>query len=189
MFNNIYNKKEQQEQLYFLIKKQIELRPLIQISDIYKLIYQSILGPGHAIGDIKKFEYNLTSELATINENEFPDEELLENISLIDNVFRVNLRPFKRRKNDHFSLITAVVKSAKYWSGTKDHLIFYWELFRDMSLKDFFWFEDKDIQKFNEFIINNIRNNTYPYTHHSKIYSENYKPSYRIISGKFINSI
>ena len=66
------------EKLIELVKKHKELRPLMEIQDVYKLLYQSILGLGHLLENHQRAKKYLYDELDNLFDNNF--EELLKEI-------------------------------------------------------------------------------------------------------------
>lgn len=81
--------------------------PLLQKSDIYKLIYQGEFGPGHSITNKHQALARLLNEVARLENNRCDD--LYEEIS--DNYVRVNLLPYKKYQLDLYYLFDAFINS------------------------------------------------------------------------------
>jgi hypothetical protein len=161
---------------------EISRRPLAAASDIYKLLHQSVFGPGHIIQDENSARAYLLKEMESAGPT-LSDERLYEEIG--GGMVRVNLRPLRDSKVSMESLLKAMIDTANSNRGTvkemedrlnEAHCILGRENKRDLAdgLKSL---ADKNASK------------GYPASHHSEAYRSAYKPAYRIISKRYLTSI
>ena len=141
--------------------QQIKLHPSMQPQDIIKLCYQAAFGAEHLLGDIERVKGYFDEEFSNIPEGDGP---LVEFIS--GDVCRVNLAAWKKLGLTSEWLFNLFVLSAgvKHKGGEK---LFWRYLSEALPSRD----DWPDVAK--------------P-VHHSNIYRENEKPSYRVISGEYV---
>lgn len=166
-----------------LIIAHLEKRPHMEIKDIYKLIYQSVLGLGHLIDDHHAARNNLRNELDNVRDNGF-QEDLIEDISINNSMVRINLRPFKERDFQWEILFDAMIKTEEENTAKLEDFIEIWKTFIQMAEEKSFDISIEELNSFNEEIITK----NYPVMHHSTLYNQTYRPAYRIVDrGIFEN--
>ena len=101
-----------------VINAHLARRPAQEPLDVYKLLYQGILGPEHLIASPQDFEARLVSEVQSIAAIE--DEPLWESIRPDGTLGRLNLRPFKARDGDIRALNAACLQTVTQVWGTKE---------------------------------------------------------------------
>ncbi|MBN2601424.1 MAG: hypothetical protein JXR87_05495, partial [Candidatus Marinimicrobia bacterium] len=94
-----------------ILNQHLEKYPDMQATDIYKLIYQGICGPGHLGADTEMIRKYLDQELSEVDIN--PDLPLMENISPDSEFVRVNLKKFKSLKLPDDIIVQAIHKSSR----------------------------------------------------------------------------
>src|SRR4030042_1109453 len=113
-----------------LIGDHVTRYPAMEPADIYKLLYQGVLGPEHLIASPEAFAARLRVEYGTVP----PDEaELLWEAVRPDGALgRVNLRPFKAGGGDVERLIDACLETAGRTWGTPAELRAAWATFVEL---------------------------------------------------------
>lgn len=85
--------------------------PAAEADDVYKLLHQAVMGPGHAIGDPVSAHRWLDREIATLERSDH-DEPLCEAIGGDPAMVRIHLRPFVARGLDPDELSEAFIATA-----------------------------------------------------------------------------
>jgi hypothetical protein len=143
-----------------ILVKQQSLYPRMQTQDRIKLLYQRYFGPGHIISDRQSCLDYLYNEVDSLDHE--CSHPLYEEIG--NNLIRVNLVPFVKEyptNNDLEILCDVFIQTANNFKPNMTDFI--------SSLET--EIEDKDFL---------LTYNSQP-MHHSKLYNELYKPSYRVI--------
>jgi len=164
-----------------LLKSHIQIRPLMRATDVYKLLYQGVFGVEHILGG--DAYQRLKAEVEKINPDDYPNEPLLEDVSIDGSTVRVNLRPYVSKGLSIETLYSVMVRSCAR-GGPKEFRLL-WNAFKELvnSKKlDFDLEEMSSLDKLTE--LENI-----PPAHHSNIYREAYKPSYRIVERRLIEPV
>ncbi|MBL7066356.1 MAG: hypothetical protein ISS29_00645 [Candidatus Marinimicrobia bacterium] len=161
-----------------LIKMHLMHYPDMQVDDIYKLVYQGVLGPGHLGTDFQKILNYLNREMSQTEATQ--QIKLVENIAPDSSYIRINLKRFKYDGLSSDKLAAIITKSAR---NSPENI----EPFRDIWIGIAKRVESGKLSidqgafaKFNQYIIEN----NYPVIHHSRDYIEKYSPSYRVVSRK-----
>lgn len=150
--------------------------PKLQIQDIFKFIYQSSFGCEHLVTDLVGATEYIKKEYELIDKEDEPYIDTLDG-----EYSRVSLSYLsKGLRIDTFAKIF-VLSSKKETEGLANllHKIAVALKLVDEGLLPF----DKD--EFNKCLLQ-WKEMGYPAIHHSNIFRENYKPSYRVISNRYI---
>lgn len=142
------------------------------IQDLYKLVYQGVMGSGHAVSSNEAAESWLQRELIIAGEKT-PQENMLEEVSADGKVIRVNLRPFVAAGGNTDRLLTAFIRTGREYRGSNEELIYWWET----AVSQQTGFSRDEMTEFIEI----QRKEYFPAVHHSKVYSQLYRPSYRVV--------
>ncbi|MCK4669995.1 MAG: hypothetical protein KAT43_02235 [Nanoarchaeota archaeon] len=169
---------EGDKELFRLIESHNKKRPNMGIHDLYKMMYQSVLGPGHIMTDDAREK--LIQEFEGVEASD--EEELVENISLDRSIVRINLRPFKFRDLSVDKLFEAMKKSAEEIRATKEDFIDLWS--EVQNLCSYGYIEVK-IRKFQVW----VEAWKYPLGSHSMVYETIYKPAYRVVKKDVFDGI
>ncbi len=156
-----------------LLNTQVEKHPLMQIQDVYKLIYQSAFGNSHLLIDPERARRHLDRELAGIRGRDVP---LLENISPDSSLVRVNLCAFRYRRLDRDLLFEAMLKSAGRSREASELFRKRWHEFVKMVELKKLPFNPERVKVFETRYLAEPRE-----MHHSKIYTNAYNPHYRVV--------
>ncbi len=159
-----------------LIQYHQKIHKYVEIQDIYKMIFQGVMGAEHIIKDPDQARTRLLEEWQRCNTDN--EEVLTEPVSINDTIIRVNLRPLKA-KGDYFSsFFDAFIKSADIHQGNRTELISLWEMFKLLCKEKALSFSQSLLKEFDE----QLKSQNYPAKHHSQLYREANKPAYRIVN-------
>lgn len=159
-----------------IIKRQFELYPGMELSDLYKLVYQGVMGSGHAISSEPEAESRLRMEAS--NPGTPPLEEpLYEEISTDGEVLRINLRPYMAGGGVTGALLTAFVRTGREYRGSAAELAARWK--NAMELQSVF--STEAMTAFGK----EMEERGWPALHHSETYRQLYRPAYRVALRTF----
>jgi hypothetical protein len=154
--------------------------PLLEIQDMYKLVYQGVMGSEHAVRDATQARTWLEVEVASLKEG--PVEPIVDPISKDRCVVRINLRPYVAEDGDLSALNDAFIRTANEHKGTHEELEEFWLSVEHMAEKEELPFMSQALRNFFE----EMRGLEFPSVHHSKVYTEVYQPAYRVIRYEFL---
>jgi hypothetical protein len=170
--------------LLMLLEQHLSWYPFMELRDIYKLLYQGVMGSEHLINSREEFAQYLASEYASLQPD--PSERLLEPIRVDGALFRLNLRPYKAHPLETNQLISSLVKTSQLIKGTRNELLMVWEEFMQLCQhSQINNFDPAALQHFNM----RLKELDYPAMHHSEAYEQAYQPAYRLISASFIHRL
>lgn len=163
-----------------LIQSHVRRYPLLQVEDLYKLLYQSTLGNGHAITDSTEAARWLAQDLND-NHND-PFEPLIDTLGPCGRFARVHIRTFIRNGGDPTDLLQAFLKTGKEIKPDSSSFHCALSAAQSMALEGKLpWNEDTLEKYFTE-----EERQHYPAVHHSLKFDSAYHPSYRVIGIKFL---
>jgi hypothetical protein len=164
-----------------LIRQHMSWYPLMELRDIYKLLYQGVMGSGHLIASPEQFTLRLHSEFVHLIP--ISNEPLFVPVRPDQTLFRLNLRPYKNRHLGINQLILPLLETAQLATGEIAELKSAWLEFVQLC-------EHGQIGKFEITAVHEFSNwldkMEFPVVHHSEIYRREYQPAYQLISAKFI---
>ena len=163
-----------------LVRKQWRLHPNMGVQDVYKLLFQGVLGVAHILEDRDRARRYLENEFATVNVSEFLNEPLVEDVSVSDRIIRVNLRPFKRLELSLDTLFEAMVVSAERLKADKEDFMILWNRFMGLVKAGRLDVDHEALVEFDKV----MRDRSYPPVHHSREYVKANKPIYRVVDRK-----
>lgn len=168
-----------------LIEQHFTHYPEMTARDVYKLLYQGILGPEHIMPSAEVFSTHLEAELATLQPE--AGESLLEAIRPDGALSRINLRAWLALGQDPSWLVEACLEAGKQPWGTPKDLSLVWYQFMDAVEESRF----PGISSGETMALDNwIREDNFPVAHHSSQYQSLYKPAYRLVTsypGSIVN--
>ena len=158
------------------IRLEIKLHPKASLPDLYKNFFQGKFGPGHLIENRKAAQEYLEYELSEAEEF---DSVLIQPVGYEENFFRVNLALIKEGKLETEKLLDAFITSADLagkpeiaeWEAEWNSIV---KIIKEMNLNL------PNFEKEKEKIAKNLKEGKV-IGHHSKAYTENYHPHYRLI--------
>ena len=155
--------------------------PAAHAEDVYKFIFQSVFGPAHLIRDKEKFyklllqEWNDTSKVDRM-------EPMIEKLGEFTSLARLNIRPFRKGGGSVDEICEICINSVN--SAANDLDKFESETQRAINLLHETGSEDlsTDLNNFFE----KMRTQNFPAVHHSDLFRNKYRPSYRVIDEKLL---
>jgi len=165
------NQKKMTELIYY----HLELYPAMEFDDVYKLLYQSVMGPAHILQN-KQLAYSyLKREFESHDENY--EKKLYVDISLDHDLVRLNI-PLFRKQGSLDALFDMMLETQIKARPDKARLKRYWvELGLLIKDKKFVQFTPNQWNQLNKILLEN----DFPHLSHSVTYKNLYKPSYRIV--------
>lgn len=161
--------------------------PLLQVQDVYKLLYQAAMGSGHAVPDAVRARIWLETEMQDLRPD--ANQPLFEPISPETRrelgVIRVHLRPYLAATSNIEPLLQAFVLTANEFVGSTRRLERYASLVCQNPGQFDLHFSIKEFGNF----MDEMREQGYPSMHHSESYSLHYQPAYRVVAQKFLKPI
>jgi len=150
--------------------------PALQLEDIYKLLHQAALGPGHAMDNPVAARKRLDEELAALGEG--PGELLQDVISPDGRLARIHLRPYLAAGGDAVALHRAFVETASSYPASPDRLAKFCGCLGDLAAAGGIPFARADVLAYFE----EIARAGYPPVHHSETFRNAYRPAYRVVA-------
>lgn len=158
-----------------LLGQHLERYPRMALADIYKLLHQAALGPGHSVRDPDAARAALSSELLNVGEG--PAEPLVDPISPDGRLARIHLRPFLAAQYDPAQLADAFVRTAAGYAGSQDKLAKFCGCLGDLADAGGIPFSRAEVAAF----FDPIAAQGYPVVRHSDAYRTAYRPAYRVV--------
>ncbi|MFN0157004.1 MAG: hypothetical protein ACKVRP_02905 [Bacteroidota bacterium] len=154
----------------------LSIKESVMVQDVYKLLYQANFGVEHLLTDtagVRSYLLNELESMDTINRK----EELVERISIRNDIVRINLRSFKALNLDPEMLVQAMFLSA---AETKpDTAMFYrqWNEFHDLARYGFLRFPLDEVETWHK----RVEAGDLRAVHHSESYERTNAPAYRVV--------
>ena len=147
----------------------------MQIEDLYKLIYQSVMGPKHILQDeTQAFQFLQNEMKKSIGK----EKDLFVDIGLENDLVRVNLNVFDEKIGDVRKLFSAMKVTAESIQPDKIKLKNVLEKTKNLFDKNELKFLHHSVWKN---FIEKLEEQNFPHISHSDIYRKAYFPSYRIV--------
>ncbi|MDZ7262231.1 MAG: hypothetical protein ONB05_09030 [candidate division KSB1 bacterium] len=162
-----------------LILQHQQTKEIFTVQDAYKLLYQSIFGVTHILGNTEAARQYLSQEYESIDAS--LDEPLIEPISLNQEIVRINLRPFKARKGSPDKLFQVMISSAQEIQGNQLQFMELWQEFKALVYQGKLKFDLAELETFDQ----EVAQRHYPCVHHSEGYRHAHRPSYRVVKRKW----
>lgn len=167
-----------------LLEQHLHWYPLMEVQDIYKLLYQGLMGSEHGVASQEEYTYFLEKEYESVQSN--PAQQLFEPVRADGALYRINLRPLKSRKMHLDELVPLLIETAGVVRATKLDLRNTWELFTNLfSQMHLSTIDVANLENFTQ----HLEKMDYPVMHHSQLYSQAYMPAYRLIGAAFISDL
>jgi hypothetical protein len=149
--------------------------PAMEPTDVYKLLYQGVLGPEHLIASPPAFAARLRTEYDEVLPDE--TEPVWEPFRPDGALGRVNLRPLKAGGGEVERLIAACLETAERSWGTPGELRTAWKAFVELCQSGR-WpaFPLATMLTLTE----RLEAEGFPPMHHSSAYRLSYRPAYRL---------
>jgi len=162
-----------------LVSQHLKKYPEMRIADVYKLLFQACLGSEHAITNRETMEDWLTKEWVSISSNQ--NEELYEDLSIHYPIYRINLRPAKASGIAPSKIMNAFISVGKEFPKRPEIFTNLWGIIsRRVKAGKILLADAANIDDFD----NLVKEKNYPAVHHSREYSDEYMPAYRLVGGE-----
>lgn len=162
------------EKVKALLLEHRERRPLMKVTDYYKLLYQGVFGVGHIMGD-NAWGW-LTREAEGLDLDAHPGEPLIEEVSADGSMVRVNLRPYLRKGRSLEDLFEAM-KATALVEGAPETFMEAWDVFVELVEEGLIEVDHVELADH----VDELRGEGVSTHHHSAEYREAYSPAYRVI--------
>jgi hypothetical protein len=158
-----------------LLTSHLERYPAMQLDDVYKLLHQAALGPGHAVKDAAAAHAWLEKEAAELGTG--PVEPEMDIISPDGKLARVHLRSWLAAGKSLDELHRAFVETANSYPPSREKLGKFCACLGDLAAAGGIPFTRQDVVAY----FDRIAQSSYPVVHHSRTYRDAYKPAYRVV--------
>jgi hypothetical protein len=163
-----------------LLSSHLERYPAMQLEDIYKLLHQAALGPGHAVKDAAAASAWLEKEAAELGPGPVePDRDV---ISADGKLARVHLRSWLVAGKSLDDLNRAFVETANNYPPSREKLEKFCGCLGDLAGARGIPFAQQEVLGY----FDRIAQASYPVVHHSKTYSDAYRPAYRVVAIDYL---
>ena len=159
-----------------LLSAHLARYPAMQLDDIYKLLHQAALGPGHAVDNSAATRKRLDEEIAALGDA--PTELLQDVISPDGRLGRVHLRPYLAAGGNPDALHRAFVETANNYPASPDKLAKFCGCLGDLAASGGIPFSREDVVVY----FARISRDGYPAIHHSEPFRRAYRPAYRVVA-------
>jgi len=158
-----------------LLAQHLQRYPRLALADIYKLLHQAALGPGHAVKNTAAARAALLSEAAELGDG--PADPVVDPISPDGRLARIHLRAYVAARRDLDQLAEAFLQTAAGYTGSADKLAKFCACLGDLADAGGIPFSRAEVAAYFEPIIAQ----GYPVVHHSDTYRAAYRPAYRVV--------
>ena len=168
-----------QDNLTALIMTHVQRYPEIDILDVYKLLHQSVFGPGHAIKNQKAEKEWLERQSEILQP--VAVEPLLESVHPDGAMVRLHLRPYLALKGKPKKLLDALIDSSKAVNGSIEDMAADWAAFQQLCAPSGLLvdrFEARTVAMTGR----TRASQQWPASPHSPKYEHTYKPAYRVLT-------
>lgn len=163
-----------------LLAQHLSRYPGMQLEDVYKLLHQAALGPGHAVKDATDARGRLEAEAASMREG--PDEPVRDVISPDGKLARIHLRPFLAEGGNLDDLCAAFVETANNYPPSPEKLAKFCGCLGDLAAAGGIPWPKPDVVIW----FDKIAASGYPAVHHSPQFAARFRPAYRVVSIDFL---
>lgn len=167
-----------------LVQGEYTLRPLAEVQDYIKLLFQASFGMEHIIGDSEAFKQYVIAEIEEISP--VSNQALFESITVSSPVGRINLAAALARRISAEKICRWTHESVKVFKPvTEEKFKIYLEDLRKVLKTLSVPMSSHEIDTvLDTYIASNC-----PPLHHSETYRRKYAPHYRLIHPLFIDKL
>jgi hypothetical protein len=159
-----------------LLGQHLQRYPLMELTDLYKLLHQAALGAGHAIGDPAQARAALRSECATLDAGD--REPMTDPISPDGQLARIHLRAYLAAGHDVDALADAFVATPQLHPGAPDKLAKFCACLGDLADSGALPFSRSAVSEY----FDAVAAQGFPVVRHSQRYRAAYRPAYRVVA-------
>ena len=165
-----------------LLTAHFERYPAMQLDDVYKLLHQAALGPGHAVDNPAAARKRLDQEIQALGSG--TTEPRHDIISPDGRLGRVHLRTYLEGGGNVDALHRAFVETANTYPASADKLAKFCGCLGDLAAVGGIPFTQEEVVAYFEL----IAQDGYPVIHHSKAFRNAYQPAYRVVAIDLLQS-
>jgi hypothetical protein len=167
-----------------IILKHLSWYPLMKPRDVYKLVFQGVMGSEHLISSPEGFIKYLAEEFEPLLPE--PAGRLFEPIRPDRSLLRINLRSYKALQLGVDILIPHLLETARTFLGDPSQLQAVWmALVQSCEQGQITNFDIAEIHQFTGW----LEGLGFPAVHHSEVYIREYQPAYRLISAQYAHQL
>jgi len=159
-----------------LLAHHFQRYPRMELVDVYKLLHQAAMGPGHAIDDSADARDGLEAEVAKIGKG--PDDPIADPISPDGKLARIHLRPYLAAGHSASVLADAFVQTGHSYPAAPERLEKFCACLTDLAASGGIPFLPDEVERY----VQAIAGQAYPVVHHSGAYRAAYHPAYRVVA-------
>ena len=159
-----------------LLDRHLQRYPHMQLEDIYKLLHQAALGPGHALADPSRALGLLEDECRSLGDG--IAEPVVDPISPDGRLARVHLRSYLARGGNLRGLVDAFVRTPGTCPASPGKLAKFCGCLGDLAEAGGIPFTREQVDAF----FDEIAARGYPAVRHSPAFREAYRPAYRVVA-------
>lgn len=163
-----------------ILREHVRRYPLMQLVDLYKLMYQASFGAEHAIDDAACVLKRLEDECAIMGSG--PEEPLYDPIAPDGAVMRVHLRQFVGRRLSLERLAEAFLMTARNFHGSADRMNNWVACAMALAEEGTLPWNANILEAF----LRTCQLEGWPARHHSTEYVQAYRPAYRVVGMKMM---
>ncbi len=163
-------------ELLGLIELHRRTHPGFGVEDLAKLVYQGVFGADHLLSDPDRFAREFLEEWRWVDERAFPGEPLFEPVDPRGRIYRLNLRPAKRRGVSPDALLDVLLSQPRLGADPAE----FWERWRmvvELAAEGAIPFAPARLRGYGEMLAE-----TGIVPRHSAAYRRANRPRYRLIN-------
>lgn len=158
-----------------LLGRHLQRYPGMELADIYKLLHQAAMGPGHAVRDPEGARAMLRAEMQSLSVG--PPDPIADPISPDGKLARIHLHPYVAAGRDPNALADAFVQTAQRFTASPEKLAKFCGCLGDLADAQGIPFSRTQVGEYFDAIIAQ----NYPVVRHSDAYRTAYRPAYRVV--------
>jgi hypothetical protein len=159
-----------------LLAHHFQRYPRMELADVYKLLHQAAMGPGHAIDDLAGARAKLAAEAAELGEG--PEDPMADPISPDGKMARIHLRPYFAAGHTANVLVDAFVQTGRAYPSAPDKFEKFCACLGDLAAAGGIPFSRDEVERY----VQALAERAYPVVRHSDAYRAAYRPAYRVVA-------
>jgi hypothetical protein len=159
-----------------LLGEHMRRYPRMDLIDVYKLLHQAAMGPGHAVTDATAARDRLLAEVAALDHG--PNDPLFDPISPDGKLARIHLRSYLAGRRSVDALLDAFLQTAKSYPASREKLEKFCGCLADLADAGGIPFSRAEVVRY----FSAIAEQGYPVVRHSESYRDEYVPAYRVVA-------
>jgi hypothetical protein len=159
-----------------LLSAHLSRYPAMQLDDIYKLLHQAALGPGHAVDNPAAARKRLDEEMAALADGCI--EPVQDIISPDGRLARIHLRRYLADSGDREALLRGFIDTANSYPASPEKLQKFCGCLGDLAAAGGIPFARDEVVDY----FAKVSRDGYPAIHHSEAFRNAYQPAYRVVA-------